>query len=325
MSKITKGEYQILSCEKKGWRADDTCSKEFMAILEKYILSSSTKERVDFSEISFPEIVFDTKLIESHGIHFFNCVFYGEVRFDSLVLDAEMEIQNSVFWGAFQMQNMHFGGEVTILDNDFHAKSLYGNLVFEDELLFADVRCKEMLVFENLEFLAYADIHNVYLEQGCRVNGIQGLSFFDWQELVCVYDIPECIWKERELYITEYMKANDIKTMTLARELKSLFPEASKEVDERLSESGDMWSCYFFLERFADATNRRLRSRAYDEASGQLLFIQKKIKEGDEDIVSLLDVAYVENLMWGFNAREKKEAWDHIPTEIQNRYKKIWG
>lgn len=322
---LTEEEYHVLSCNKKDWNDNNVLVKNFMAILKKYIFNYATEEGIDFSEISFPTIAFDPNLIASQSINFYNCVFYGEVKFDSLVLAAGMRIQSSIFWDTVYMINIRFGGDVTILDNTFNHKIFYKNLIFEDEFLFADIRCSEKLVFENLEFLAEADIHDIYLKQGCNVGDIKGLKFFDWHELICVYDAPEYIWHDRDTYIEHYMEDNDIRTMKLAREIKAEFPKASKELNKRLSETSQMWSCYFFLEYFAEVTNSRLKSRDYREAEKHMLFMQKKIKQGDEDIASLLDVAYIENLMWNFSSREKKEVWGHIPTGIQNRYNRIWS
>jgi len=319
-----KKKPEILYSNKKNWKSNDSRRGEFKLALNRYIASFSSSKHIDFLNISFPYIVFDNKSIDASSINFFDCTFYGEVKFMALSFDKAINIQNCIFWDKFQMFDIVFNDNITILDNDFYAKSYYKNLLFKGELSFIDIHCHDTLIFDNLEFNAQTNINDIFLQQGCTVTRIKGLSFFDWDELLCVYDTPECIWDDRDIYIESYMKDNDIKSMNLAREIKKYFPEIHKDIDMELTKNNYMWSCYSFLEYFSNVTNSALKSKRYAEATKQLLFIQKKIKNADDDMVSLLDVAYVENLMWSFRADEKKEAWKYIPTIIQNRYNHIW-
>ena len=324
---LTQEEYTILSCNKENWDKKEKRYMQFMKTLKKYIASWGTALSIDFNDIAFPEIIIDKDILGNRGMHLMNCTFYGEVTFENIVFEGLVRIQDCVFEGIATFQDIVFQEDTTIACNHHHGVSIFKDIIFHNELYFSNIEFTKRAFYENLHFYKDADFNDILLKDGCKILELKGLEFFKWDALFCVYYTPHCFWDAREEYMENYLQdnINDKQKIELTQEIKNLFPDVAEEVNKRLIESSDDWSCYFFLEFFVDVTSRHLQRREYTQATAHLEYIEKKMKYGDDELESLLDVAYIENLLWELKPHEKKRVWEYLPTGIQNRYARIWG
>ncbi len=325
---LSKKEYKILSCAKSGWDISEKRYLDFMNILKRYIEYWATPENINFNGIYFPEMIIDEKLFGNKGIHIFNCIFYGEVHFKNIEFSDLVRIQDCIFRKKVYWNKLIFKKDSAIMCNQFIEECSFENCTFYDELYFSSNEFNRKVFFENIEFNQKADFVDNILKDGCEIKRLQRLEFFEWDSLFCIYNTPECIWDAREEYINHYMSEKNMNNklkIDLTLEIKSLFPEVKRDVNKRLLENANDWSCYFFLEAFVDITNKYLRKREYTKAIEHLVYVEKKMKNGNDELVSLLDVAYIENLLWDLERDEKKRAWKYLPIGIQNRYTRIWG
>jgi hypothetical protein len=91
-----------------------------------------------------------------------------------------------------------------------------------------------------------------------------------------------------------------------------------------LTFEGEVYCSYHVCKEKVYMTDVMFRDQADFDSIFLVLFFQKLIAEGNDEVKSILGVAYVENLMWDFDDKQRTEAWKHIPDQIKDRYEKIW-
>jgi len=315
----------ILTEPKTEWQRDQTRYRDFLVAFQKYLFSFGESATINLVGIAFPPIAFGEDIAFPEKVHFYNCTFHGDLLVKNVRHRQPLRVQECRFMGEVRIENSVFAS-MDQLENTFESEVHWSDLTFEGEVYCSYHVCKEKMYMTDVTFRDQADFDSIFLQKGCEIHGIDGLEYLHWGGLLCAYDTDVCQWEDRETYIQNFRKEDDpdILLIELARKVKKRFPEASSRVVTRLIETTNEWSCYFFLEYFAEETNRLLRQKNYREADVQLLFFQKLIAEGNDEVRSILDVAYVENLMWDFDDKQRTEAWKHIPDRIKDRYEKIW-
>jgi hypothetical protein len=112
----------------------------------------------------------------------------------------------------------------------------------------------------------------------------------------------------------------------LREELSEQFPQEARAVEERLAGMGlnaDYPTSWF--EKFAEQTNQALRRRDERAARQHLRFLSRKLSQADAHSREYIDVYYVELLMHGFTAEDKRWSWPLIPENLQALYVSMWS
>jgi len=324
---LSPEEYKLLSCSKANWHTDGKAYQNFIALLKRYIELFGTAETIDFVDISFPQIYINDKLLKNRGVRFIRCNFYRKVIFEDMTFSEQFDMQMCECFQEVGFRNIIFEKEANIMENVYHKKITFENIIFLDAIDFYALSCKNSVLFQDLTFHKEADFSNIYVTNRCMIRDLKGLEFFKWDELFCVYNTAQYDWNQREEYLQNYLRSDsilDLNKIKIVEEIKTLFPEDAREVDKRLIETTDTWSCYFFIEYFSDVTGIYLKRKNYTQAKKHLDYFNHKLKSSNEEIVKIIDIPYVENILWQLNPKEKKEVWKHIPKGIQERYKRIW-
>lgn len=325
---LTSQDYTLLSCSKKGWNSDGKAYQSFMNVLKRYIALFGTASCIDFVDINFPQIYINDKLLRNRGFRLIRCDFHGKVIFENITFLEQFDMQMCECFEELSFRNIVFEKEVNIMENIYHKKTIFENITFLDTINFYGLSCKESILFKNFTFHNEAEFSNIFVKNICMIRAFKSLEFFQWDELFCVYNIAQYDWNQREEYLQNYLKEDsilDLHNIKIVEEIKTLFPEDAKEIDKRLIETTDTWSCYFFIEYFADITGVYLKRKNYIQAKAHLKYIETKFNNAEDKIAKILNDGYVENILYQLNPKERKEVWEHIPKGIQERYIRIWG
>lgn len=77
--------------------------------------------------------------------------------------------------------------------------------------------------------------------------------------------------------------------------------------------------------QFCEITNRAMREKDAVTLCEHLSYMSNQLKTAAEACYEMIDVYYVESLMWNVNADEAKWAWGYFPKNIKDLYIKMWG
>jgi len=315
---LTEEEYKILSCNKGNWHKDKSKHDKFIKTLKKYISLYGSDSTVYFESISFPDIAFSEKLFENNGLHIQKCTFYGKVLFTDLVCKKEVNINHCEFFDEVIYKNIIFKNEVQMFWNTYHKEVIFKDLIFKNELDVDDV-FNDNVTFQALTFNKEVDFSSLVLKAKCQILNISGAEHLIWNELLCIYDSPDVFWDEREKYIDSIFKKQDSidkETLLLVKELKAEFPEVVEKISRYIEETSSGWSCYFWIEQFGNSTKELFQRRNYREAEKHLLFMEKVFLKGSERIQNIIEVAYIENILWKVSSEIRNEALKYVPYTL---------
>jgi hypothetical protein len=117
----------------------------------------------------------------------------------------------------------------------------------------------------------------------------------------------------------------DEKGLTFIRSVRNTFPDAASKADTSMMSRGydrneldDMFTTW--LSNFADITGQLMTEEKKEEVISHFLYFVKQYKDGDNDIKSLIDVDYVENLFWKVPKEVCNEYWGYLPKLLQELY-----
>jgi len=319
---LTKEEHEILSCNKENWHKDKSKHDKFIKALKKYISLYGSDSTVYFESISFPDITFSEKLFVNNGLHIQKCVFYGKVLFIDLVCKKEVNINHCEFLGEVVYENIIFKNEVQMFWNTYHKEVIFKDLIFKNKLDIDDV-FNDNVTFQALTFNKEVDFSSLVLKEKCQMLNISGAEHLKWNELLCIYDSPDVFWDEREKYIDSIFEKQDSidkETLILVKELKAEFPEVVKKISRYLEETSSGWSCYSWIEQFGNSTKELFQRRNYREAEKHLFFMEKVFLKGSERIQNIIEVAYIENILWKVSSEIRNEALKYVPYTLNIGY-----
>jgi len=320
---LTEEEYRILSCSKENWQNDEPKHDKFIKTLKKYISLYGSDSTVYFESISFPDITFSEKLFENNGLHIQKCTFYGKVLFTQLVCQSEVNINECEFFAEVVYENIIFQNEVQMFCNTYNQDVTFQDLTFKDKFTIDDDFFNSNVVFKALTFCKNVDFSDLILKRKCQLLDLKGVEYLTWNELLCIYDSPDVFWDEREKYIDSIFEKQDSidkETLILVKKLKAEFPAVVEKISRYLEETSSGWSCYFWIEQFGNSTKELFQRRNYREAEKHLLFIEKEFLQGSEKIQNIIEVAYVENILWKVSSKIRNEALKYVPNTLNIGY-----
>lgn len=110
--------------------------------------------------------------------------------------------------------------------------------------------------------------------------------------------------------------------------IRRQLPNEAAETDDLMRERG-FDACEelgtLWVEALADVVNARIRQRNQQAIEDQFQFFSEQFDRGSKAIRKCIDAAYVENLMCGLDAEDKKWAWPQLPGNLKNLYIATWG
>jgi hypothetical protein len=112
----------------------------------------------------------------------------------------------------------------------------------------------------------------------------------------------------------------------------SEFPEVGEDLDRTLKDHWDYEPhekhemCTGLVERFSQLTTDAISEGNEKVARKHLQFMESQFLSGGENCREMIDVYYVESLLWNISNPEKKRwGWSLIPKPLQELYIKLWG
>ena len=323
ISSLSTEEHQVLSYSKKNWQKSEERYSDFFFILGKYIEHYQTSPQIDLSFISFPEITFNHELLGSASIFINDATFYGDTVFENLVFEEKVHISGGSFLGKCHFENIIFHKDANIMHNTFEQEVTLKELTFKEEAFFADNVYHGTLLLDTLTFSKEASFSDSLLSLKCVIKDINGIEWFDWDDLYCV-NYEQCEWDALDEYIAR-KEQNEIRLINLVKEIKQEFPEVIDEIKEELYQSSLGWSCYFWIEKFGYLTRDLLRRREYGQAQKYLNFMDKALKTDDPNMKNTIETGYVENILYDLAQKQQKEAWKYIPERTKRSYAALWS
>ena len=112
----------------------------------------------------------------------------------------------------------------------------------------------------------------------------------------------------------------------VVRGVRAECPDEARLLDEVLLREGFGPEPYEWLERFSQLTTDAIRLGRLDLAEHHLAVMAELLDRGGESARRVMDVAYVEPLMWDIRDESTKRAgWKLFPASIRGLYVAIWG
>lgn len=110
--------------------------------------------------------------------------------------------------------------------------------------------------------------------------------------------------------------------------IRRQFPDDARRTDDWLRERG--WEepddvPYHWIEAFADRTTDAVRALDWQLVREHTALLAAEFQTGTVAVRSLVDVAYVENVMWDLDAMDKAHAWPYIDEQVRALYVQNWG
>lgn len=103
-------------------------------------------------------------------------------------------------------------------------------------------------------------------------------------------------------------------------------PNEARLLDEVLLREGGEVAPYEWLERFSQLTTDAIRLGRLDQARRHLAVVSSILEHGGESTRRVIDVAYVEPLMWDIrDERIKRAGWRLFPPGLRALYVAMWG
>ncbi len=123
------------------------------------------------------------------------------------------------------------------------------------------------------------------------------------------------------------MTNDDTPETRLVARLRDALPEVSAAVDAWLAQRGiDLDDGpYMWLDGLSNLTMEALKAGEFERASACMKYMSALVEEGDEATIRIVDVGYVEGLLWDMDDRQKRRAWRHIPAPLRKLYADVWG
>jgi len=118
---------------------------------------------------------------------------------------------------------------------------------------------------------------------------------------------------DKEAIITDFLS-------DIALEL----PDVYSAMDNCLDEF-DGFSPSKMFDQFCEESNKAMRNKDKSTLLSHLNYMSQKLTQANEVEFELIDVYYVESLMWNVNSAESKWAWSYFPENIKELYIKMWG
>ena len=106
----------------------------------------------------------------------------------------------------------------------------------------------------------------------------------------------------------------------IANELPDVYSSMENCLDEF-----DGFAPTKMLNQFCEESNKAMRNKDKVTLLSHLNYISRKLFVANEVEFELIDVYYVESLMWNVNSTESKWAWSYFPENIKELYIKMWG
>jgi hypothetical protein len=114
----------------------------------------------------------------------------------------------------------------------------------------------------------------------------------------------------------------------LVTDIRSRFPAESALTDQCLSKRGcDPWEIddpWTWISAFADRTGELVIARDAQGVQEHTQFFAEQFQAGTDAVREIIDVSYVENMMWKAQTADKVWAWEFIVEEIRQIYAQIW-
>ena len=80
------------------------------------------------------------------------------------------------------------------------------------------------------------------------------------------------------------------------------------------------------IERFSQLTTEAIARFDDRTAMAYLEFMNQQLRLGDTDVQKIIDVYFVESLMWNINDKKRKQwGWSLIPEPMKTLYVAMWG
>ena len=110
----------------------------------------------------------------------------------------------------------------------------------------------------------------------------------------------------------------------LLDDITKQFPEIGRRMNACATEFGFL-AYSSMIEKFSDATTEAMQRQDLKTVKNYLEFMSKKLSRANEEVHQLIDVSYVEPLMFQMKLKEKQELWPVIPLNLRDIYAKMWG
>ena len=320
---LSTEEYQVLYSNKEGWQKNEERYSEFFLILKKYIEYFHTSPQIDFSSFSFPEIIFNHELLGSASIFIKNSIFFGETIFENLTFNDKVHISGSNFLAKSYFQNITFHCDTVIMNNKFKNEVVLKELTFQDEAFFADNIYYDNLLLDSLFFSKESSFNDSLLNKRCKIKNIRGIEFMEWDDLYCI-NYEQCEWDDLDKYIMR-KEPYEILLIELVHKIKQKFPEVIAKIKDELYQTSSGGSCFFWIEKFGYNTRDCIRKKEYTQAEKYLNFMDIALKTDDTNLKNIIEVGYVENILYDLTHIQQKEAWKYIPERTKKSYATIWS
>ncbi len=108
------------------------------------------------------------------------------------------------------------------------------------------------------------------------------------------------------------------------RDFRERFPELTRAADARHIEAWDSiddGTPYIWFESLAGAINDRMGDEEFDaELAPVFGYFDAKLRGGDSEVKTCIDVSFVENLFWRVAQRNSARVWPKVPKSLQTLY-----
>jgi len=288
--KISSEEKNILTCTKAGYKKHEKRYREFLLVLYKLINLQKGKEII-LNYISFPQMTFNSTLLNSKDIIFQSATFYGNVTFSSIRHNANFTICYSTFKSNVVFEDIHIKGNFSIDSNTFEKDTQFQDIKFCGEVDFSTIYFASYIVFDNIEFKNKANFFEIRIPKQGIFKNISGAKWINSDSLFCRLNI---VFDNGEKYIK--LQKNS-KIINLIRDMKIKFPNEIKEIEPHLDDSPFM-GCYEYVDRLSDITLNAIENKEFSKVNKYLSFINYYWINSDNNTKNILWDYYIENILY---------------------------
>lgn len=286
---ISPEEKSILTCTKAGYKKHEKRYREFLLVLYKFVKLQKGEE-VILNNISFPQMTFNSTLLNSKNIIFQSATFYGNVTFSSID-NVNFAICYSTFKSNVVFEDMHIKGNFSIDSNTFEKDTRFQDIKFCGEVDFSTICFASCVVFDNIEFKKKANFFEIIIPKRGVFKNIIGAKWINSDSLFCRLNI---VFDNREKYIK--LQKNS-KIINLIRDMKMKFPNEIKEIEPHLDDSPFM-GCYEYVDRLSDITLNAIENKEFSKVKKYLSFINYYWLNSDVNTKNILWDYYIENILY---------------------------
>jgi len=126
------------------------------------------------------------------------------------------------------------------------------------------------------------------------------------------------------------MSANmdeETEAQELVLRIRKKFPAEAAKTDRWLVER--LWKPqevpHIWVEAFAERTSEAIRAKDAKLVKEQSEFMSVEYRQGSKVVRDMVNVSYVENIMWNLDGSAKTWAWKHLSQEVRQLYHAMWG